>query len=373
MTNATRFEPPRKKTRRRLCGVMIGALLVLSTMGCAERGLDAPRIERLSAVDTIPAVPPNSVLRVATANLWGVSVLGFDWAERIDLRFAEFAERLSHNEPPIDVVMIQEAWKDGARRDLLAHPGLTQGFPHRVDAVDQPGGSGLVILSRFPIEATRFHRFRAQGNCFKFWEGDCLSGKGVLAIRIRFGERALWLGNTHLIACYAATNDATKDCDRRDPNGDVRWSQIVEARTFMESLTEDEPALLAGDFNLARTSRHYLGMTNSRIPLDPETSRTESPHKGTRFKDSAFAPRGWFESGGKDPIHSFNKGIDYIWTRAGSTDQWGRHGKTKTIFSEPVELPSGEQIPLSDHPVLALPLCLIPLDQSPGPRPCDLP
>ena len=34
---------------------------------------------------------------------------GFDWADEVDLRFAEFAERLGRNEPALDIVLIQEA------------------------------------------------------------------------------------------------------------------------------------------------------------------------------------------------------------------------------------------------------------------------
>ena len=52
---------------------------------------------------------------------------------------------------------------------MLAHPGVILNFPYRVDALERPGGSGLVVLSRFPIVRTEFHRFDAQGNCFKFW------------------------------------------------------------------------------------------------------------------------------------------------------------------------------------------------------------
>lgn len=346
MTNAARFASPENQVLCCFFRIFLSALLFSSAMGCAERGLDAPRIERLGIAN---ADTSHQGIRIATANLWGVSVMGVDWADQIDLRFTEFAERLHRGQPPLDVVLIQEAWKKSARRAILTHPGVARRFPHRVDAVERPGGSGLVILSRFPINAAHFHRFRAQGRCLKFWEGDCLSGKGVLAIQIQFGERLLWLGNTHLIACYAAEGDTLSDCDERDPNGEVRWRQLVEARQFMESLAGEEPALIAGDFNFARSSRHYLGMTSLEIPSGPNPT------------DSSVAQRGWFESGEKDPMRIT---IDYIWTRAGSIDRWQRNEQTGPILTEPVTLSSGEEISLSDHPILGLRLCLTPNDET---------
>ena len=121
--------------------LLLVALLIGCVSGCAERGDTPPRIDRLGSTSSETR---NHSIRVATANLWGVSVLGFDWAEDIDARFAEFAERLARNEPELDVVLIQEAWKNSARRALLRHEGVIRNFPYRVDTLESPGGAGAL-------------------------------------------------------------------------------------------------------------------------------------------------------------------------------------------------------------------------------------
>ncbi|MBC8188202.1 MAG: endonuclease/exonuclease/phosphatase family protein [Proteobacteria bacterium] len=334
-------------------------LLLVTAGGCTERGMAPPRIESLQEDE---AIRRHEGINVATANLWGVSVLGMDWTDEIDARFAELAVRLGRNVPELDVVLIQEAWKDGARRRLLADEGVIRNFPHRVDALEAPGGSGLVILSRFPIVRAEFHRFRAQGRCFKFWEGDCLSGKGVLAVQARIGEDLYWIANTHLIACYPNDEASETNCDQQDPNGDVRFSQVVETREFMEQLTGAEPALIGGDFNLTRSSRYYPAMTSRRIPADPpEASPSDlSTHEN----------RGWSETG---ELNVTVERIDYIWTRRGRSVQWHARGGARLIFTDPVELDEGRAIPISDHPILAVSYCLTHSEGESGTASCGSP
>jgi len=334
--------------------VALGALLFMGVVigaGCAERATDPPIVE---SVGPTPPRGSSDTLRIATANLWGVSVLGFDWAENIDERFAAMAERLSANRAKLDIVLIQEAWKRTARRALLAHKGVVRNFPYRVDVVDRPGGAGLVILSRFPIETARFQRFEAQGRCFKFWEGDCISGKGILSVRLRAGGRPIWIGDTHLIACYSAVGLPETYCDVQDPNGDDRWRQIIEARRAIESLVGDDPVLLGGDFNLTRTSRYYPLMTRSVIPSEPSLS-LDTPSASS----AAASARGWKEP--KDDSAAPDR-VDYLWTRPGTKLRWHSEKSVQPIFTEPVVLRSGQRVPLSDHPILATEFCLVRVD-----------
>lgn len=326
-------------------------VLLLAAVGCAERGTNPPIIESVGRPP--PRISTDS-LRIATANLWGVSILGFDWADDIDERFAAMAERLGANRTLLDIVLIQEAWKDTARRALLKHEGVARKFPYRVDVVGQPGGAGLVILSRFPIEAAHFERFRAQGRCIKFWEGDCISGKGILAVRIAIGDRSIWVGDTHLIACYSGANQSETNCDEQDPNGDDRWRQIIETRRAIEGLAGNGPIILGGDFNLTRTSRYYPLMTRATIPSDPSPSHP--PASETRATASA---RGWTE--GAEEVGVANR-IDYLWTRPGTKVRWHAQESVHAIFTEPVVLRSGKRVALSDHPILATEICLVRVD-----------
>jgi hypothetical protein len=323
---------------------VLGALLFIGIGGPA-RGTAPPIIESVG-----PSLPQinNHELRIATVNLEGVSVLGFDWSDDIDERFAAMAERLGTNVPLLDVVLIQEAWKNVARRGLLAHEGVVRNFPYRVDVAEQPGGAGLVILSRLPIKKAHFHRFQAQGQCLKIWEGDCISGKGILTVQFILGDRSVWIGNTHLIACYTRPGELKNVCDKQDPNGSYRWDQILEARQVIEGLVGEDTAIFGGDFNFTRTSRYYPLMTSPAIPSD-----SSKPPSLSLANDKL---RGWTESNGG--IVAPN-GLDYFWTRPGSELRWHTQENIYPIFTRPVILRSGKRVPLSDHPVLMTTFCLV--------------
>jgi hypothetical protein len=331
----------------------LSALLSVG-LGCPERATTLPVIE---SVGPPPPRALSSTIRIATANLWGVSVLGFDWADDIDERFSAMAKRLGTNKAMLDIVLIQEAWKDAARRALLNDEGVERNFPYRVDVVDQPGGAGLVILSRFPIEKAHFQRFQAQGRCFKFWEGDCISGKGILAVRVSLGSRSIWIGDTHLIACYSDAGEPETACDSQDPNGQDRGRQIIEARQTIEQLVGRAPIILGGDFNITRTSRYYPWMTSAVIPSDasdPSASHPRSPEPG-----ATETARGWTEPNEEAVVRNR---LDYLWTRPGMEIRWHPQESVRAIFTEPVVLDSGESVALSDHPILATEICLVRID-----------
>ena len=338
----------RKQIARFFVLVLVFGALFIIVVGGATRGTAPPVIE---TVGPPPSQPGNHTLRIASVNLEGVSVLGFDWSDNIDERFAAMAERLSTNAPLLDVVLIQEVWKNAARRALLAHEGVVRNFPYRVDIAEQPGGAGLVILSRLPIEMAHFHRFKAQGQCLKIWEGDCISGKGVMTVRLTLGDHSVWVGNTHLIACYTRIGEPKTVCDKQDPNGNYRRDQIIEARRVIEGLVGEAPAIFGGDFNFTRTSRYYPLMINPAIPSDSSKSLLQT--LATDYM------RGWTES--NEEIVEPNR-LDYFWTRPGREFRWHTQENIHSIFTRPVLLRSGKRVPLSDHPVLVTTLCLVRVD-----------
>ncbi len=312
---------------------IVSIAILASVGGCAAREFDQPIIEVIET-DLRQPLSKRESIRIATINMWGVVALGFDWAEHIDERFAALRDRMRINADHIDVLLIQEAWKDSARRDLLTDPKVRAQFPYLVDAVEKPGGSGLAILSRHPINEARFLRFEDQGNCWRFWEGDCLGGKGVLATRIEFGDRLTWVSTTHLIACYTPELEPETACDQSDGNSGTRAAQVKELRSFLETLSEPAllPVLVGGDFNFTRTSRYYVAMSTSSHPQGAV----------------------WTEAHGNqiEPNR-----IDFIWARAGERTHWRAVIPTHPFLTEGVELPSGEIVPLSDHPALVAEFC----------------
>lgn len=318
------------------------SILLILTGGCAARGTAPPVIEFSGSTVSHNNDP---TLRIATVNLWGVSVLGFDFSDHIDERFAAMAQRLAGNEPKLDLVLLQEAWKHKARRALLTHDGVMRNFPYRVDIAEQPGGAGLVILSRLPIEIAHFHRFQTQGQCLKLWQGDCISGKGILIVRLSLGGHSLWVGNTHLIACYTHSGEPKTACDKQDLNGNYRWKQTIEVRQVIESLVGEDAAMLGGDFNFTLSSRYSAAMTSPEIPAEasPDLSAADNGRGWTAIKETVPDP---------------NR-LDYIWTRPGTEFRWQAQENVHPIFTRPVALRSGELVQLSDHPVLMTTLCLV--------------
>lgn len=324
--------------------LILGTLFIIAA-GIPARGTAPPIIE---SVGPPPLHPDKPELRIATVNLEGVSFLGLDWSDDIDERFAAMADRLSTNAPELDVVLIQEAWKNVARRALLAQEGVVRNFPYRVDIAEQPGGAGLVILSRLPIEMAYFYRFQSQGQCLKIWEGDCISGKGILTVRLILGDHSVWIGNTHLIACYTQPGELKNVCDKQDPNGDYRRDQVREARQVMEGLVGEDPAIFGGDFNFTRTSRYYPLMKGPAIQSDAPKLSSQMLANDSR--------RGWAES--NEQIIAPN-GLDYFWTLPGSEFRWHAREHIHPIFTKPVKLKSGKRVPLSDHPALVTTFCLV--------------
>ena len=69
-------------------------------------------------------------------------------------------------------------------------------------------GSGLCVLSRYPILSTAFHRYTLNGKPLKFQHGDYYVGKGCGTILIDHPVIGLTeVFNTHLHASYGVNHD----------------------------------------------------------------------------------------------------------------------------------------------------------------------
>ncbi len=132
-----------------------------------------------------------------------------------------------------DIVCIQECWSSFGRR-------LRESFPHSYSPGERSlfgFGSGLLLLSRFPILAGTFSRFRARR-----WP-DSMAAKGMCAVKVQVpGLGELDLVNAHLQAW-------------RGPG--VQERQMEELSSFVQSRCRGPVVLLAGDLNVARGSFAY--------------------------------------------------------------------------------------------------------------------
>jgi endonuclease/exonuclease/phosphatase family metal-dependent hydrolase len=217
-------------------------------------------------------------------------------------RMKEIGRFLARLDP--DVVGLQEAFVPEDRKELFNQLKNTrlrynQYFPSGLV------GSGLCILSAYPIERTDFLPYSANGKWYKPWHGDQQAGKGVAWARLKLPTGKLDFFNTHLIARYADNDEYYPD----------RCRQVDEMMSFIGKKTANKiPALLVGDLNFH--------------PKSPEHQQMLRRHPMTRL-----VPPG--------------DGIDYILALENSAC-------TVTLLSSesisPTTTDPGQKLPLSNHP-----------------------
>ena len=231
---------------------------------------------------------------------------------------AERAAQLSKPLKGHDVVLLQEAYSDGAREALLA--GLARDYPYQSRVLGRDSGfrqdGGVAIVSRWPIE----HEFQLP---FADLCGgsDCLADKGVLYARINMAGRRLHVFATHLQSGRG--------------NGAIREKQLQRLRGLIDAmrLPADEPVLIGGDLNVDRLGDPDDGFAmlarvlNARHPDAPANDR----HRPT------FDPaRNTLASGGNRA-----KYLDYVLYSE-------RHLRPFMAFNRVREL-AVDDAPLSDH------------------------
>jgi len=168
----------------------------------------------LAAVCLQSAVPAQAddalSLRVVTLN-----VRAFPGSQpRGTERLAALAPALAALEP--DLVLLQEAWvASGRKRIAAALKGA--GLKHRRYFRSRLFGSGLLVISRYPIEEASFDAFDVSGGPHRPRELDWYAGKGFASCLLRTPAGALRVVNAHLQSAYAA--------DRYER---VRYAQLVQ-------------------------------------------------------------------------------------------------------------------------------------------------
>lgn len=185
-----------------------------------------------------------------------------------------------HGNAP-DVVMVQEMFSKAAVRAVtgIGYPNMVFG-PSRTQRKSLTGtermpgpyrwkkgelglhmvGSGLAILSRYPIAETRsepFGRRRCAGL-------DCLGNKGVLYARLAIPgvPGAINLFNTHL---------NSQRSSRVSPRRHARAHrlQVDELGAFIAAVgDQDVPTILGGDFNMKNSAIRFERFRNVTEPFE---------------------------------------------------------------------------------------------------------
>jgi endonuclease/exonuclease/phosphatase family metal-dependent hydrolase len=205
----------------------------------------------------------------------------------------------------------------GRRVDLLRRGA--PGFPHAAhDRLAFGVRGGLVTLSRWPVVAQRSQVFHQLGRWWNAGFSDRLLRKGFLVTELDVLGRRLVVVNTHLAANYGG--DWTRENDYAALE-DAELRQLAEA---LAGIDEALPVVLAGDLNVPSGTwlfAEFLERTGLRDAFGGAGLPTWRP------------AREWGR-----PFD-----IDHVLVR-GPVEV-----SAELRFAEPVTLPGGRVVPVSDH------------------------
>lgn len=187
---------------------------------------------------------------IATFNVHDLFVVSTYRRERMDAIGDDLAALARASE--LDVAAFQEAWIESDAMRIVDRLRAS-GLEHWHYFKNGLAGSGLLVVSRFPIVEAFFHGFDEEGDLWRVWEADALGSKGVGLVRLDVGGQMLDVYDTHAIASYGG--DAT--------HADERLAQMREIRAFVAATPPSVPLVLAGDLNTAVGQREYAELVRA--------------------------------------------------------------------------------------------------------------
>jgi len=261
-----------------------------------------PERSKLFSPANQTALSETTTLNVVTYNIEDLAFVSSHRTQRMRAIGRLLAEQ------KLDVIALQEAFVAKDREVLIKSFGAAPVATYHKYFASGFVGSGLLVLSRYPIHQHAFKRYTNNGKWYKFNHGDWWAGKGVAAVRLEIAERVFVdVYNTHLQAEYRS----------KEPfeYGGVQLEQIAELAQFANSnRSPTVPQLLLGDLNFP--------------PKGPQWELANGLMKLANL------------------THKMQK-VDYILGIETQHYRWEliQH----QILRQPIEL-AGESVQLSDHP-----------------------
>ncbi|RLN88884.1 hypothetical protein BBJ28_00017348 [Nothophytophthora sp. Chile5] len=275
-------------------------------------------------------------LRVLSLNAWGLPV-----APQCTERAAEIANAIDSD---LELVVLQEIWHIRERNLIIAraqqagfdyyhyfNPAVGFPFPLGPDSF----GTGLLVLSKFPISSAMYHSFSLSGRPYALHEADFVANKGVGLLRVETPAGQIDVYVTHLLANYNALG--------KPGPGDFyqshRTGQSYELTKFIKATNRNALTIVCGDFN---SSPDCLEL---RVPR--QLLRLRDAFTDTNSSDGlTFATEDNKYSHGEHPMR-----MDYVLYKVdkqpkGESD-W--HLVASSIFKGFFTDARGENTPLSDH------------------------
>ncbi|KAI9336456.1 Endonuclease/exonuclease/phosphatase, partial [Pilaira anomala] len=255
-------------------------------------------------------------LQVLSLNCWGLAVISKNRKFRIEA-IAKVLSSCSY-----DIVTLQEVWVQKDYQYIL--DSVKQNLPFAKYFYSGALGSGLAILSKYPIVSTTYHRYALNGKPLKIFHGDYYVGKGCGTALVKHPDLGfLEIFNTHLHAGYGP----------KDPYKAHRASQCWQlAHLLRQSAAMGRQIIICGDFNSMPSSFNYKliqqhgFMTDSWLQVhgEPDINKFNTEHITAESYSQLFgftcnSPFNTFSRYYKDQKENIQKRmgkrLDYIFYR----------------------------------------------------------
>jgi endonuclease/exonuclease/phosphatase family metal-dependent hydrolase len=228
--------------------------------------------------------------------------------------------------PPLDldIIAFQEVWTSKAR-DYLIAGGRNAGLTHVWHTDTSFGGSGLMVLSRLPIESAHFERFALRGPPEEIAQGDFYGGKGFVVVRLKTPAGPLTLVNTHLQARYSKSVPHEYRA--------LRTGQIVQLA--INAMELEDPVFATGDFNFGDDDvghRVLTGLTGFRDVAAELEHREPTVIRSNPYRTMRWKP---------------DRRSDYVFVRNGARSRL-KPVSVSRVFDEAFTL-GGRPAALSNH------------------------
>ncbi len=227
--------------------ILGGIILVVAAMQSvavriASRGSAMPN--EIEDARPCPAEkPPGMTIRVVSAN---VNRVPLAYGSRPCLLEAAI-ERMAES---ADVLLLQEAFAHVVANSVatISAAAAKAGMGHSASPVPNLGsldmaGSGLMIVSRWPLRDATFHPFETPG-----LYAEAFAAKGTLTATVLHPEGGrIVVATTHLQATYGNEGPSSSMLDAVKS----QRAEVAAAVSMAKSLTCSQGAVLSGDFNHA--------------------------------------------------------------------------------------------------------------------------
>jgi sphingomyelin phosphodiesterase 2 len=242
-----------------------------------------------------------SSIKVLTFNTWALWLVSDYRSERV-LAITKFLTHCDH-----DIIGLEEVWCESDANFIKS--SLLPTHPYSRYIASGMIGSGMLLLSKFPISGSYFVPFSHSGHVLHF-PGEFYVAKGYGYFAIQHPD----MGNLHLYLTHMhAVYDLIGDEGMKQYRSSQGW-ELANAVRQMSTTTKD-PIIMMGDFNcdpdgLVHRMTRQVAKVHDAWLANPLTK--DLPGYTCDTKDNPFTP---IELREHDSHHG--KRLDYIFYRNG--------------------------------------------------------